>query len=313
MTDLSAKGTNVEWSVEGVPIRGTWYEPTGEPPYAAVILAHGFGGVVHPVLTKYAQHFQATGLAALTFDYRSFGRSGGEPRQILNIEAQHTDWRSAIDWVRARPDVDAPRVGLWGTSFSGGHVQHLAASDTKVAAVVAQAPFCDGRADEGELWQSARLVYASLRDRLRALLNFEPLYIGLVGHPGDLAVMTSSDALLGVRDEPEDSLWENRVAARVLLDAANYRPGLEASKIRCPIHYDLPARDVVTPVKPIEEAAARAPHGELARWDATHFEVYWEPWFSKIAAKQAAFFVTHLGVQTSSQQEVKPQREEVSA
>ena len=195
--------------------------------------------------------------------------------------------------------MDADRLGLWGTSFSGGHVQHLAAQGAehgfRVAAVVAQAPFCDGRADEGELWQSARLALASLRDRLRSHLNFEPLYVGLVGHPGDLAVMTSPDALLGIRTEPEDSLWENRVAARVLLDAVNYRPGLEADKIRCPIRYDLPSRDVVTPVKPIEEAAARAPRGELARWDATHFEIYWEPWFSKLAAAQAAFFATHLG------------------
>ena len=259
-------GERVEWLVEGTNVRGTYYEPAGEPPHAAVVLAHGFGGVAHPVLTKYARHFQAAGLAALTFDYRTFGRSGGEPRQILDIGAQHADWRSALAWVRARPEVDADRLGLWGTSFSGGHVQHLAAQGAEhgfsVAAVVAQAPFCDGRADEGEWWQSARLALASLRDRLRSRLNFDPLYVGLVGHPGDLAVMTSPDALLGIRTEPEDSLWENRVAARVLLDAVTYRPGLEADKIRCPIRYDLPSRDVVTPVKPIEAAAARAPRGE---------------------------------------------------
>ena len=170
----------------------------------------------------------------------------------------------------------------------------MAATDPGIGAAVAQAPFCDGKADRLPLRQTLRLVAASLRDRLHARLGWEPYYIGAVGHPGDLAVMTSPDALLGVLTEPEDSLWENRVAARVLLDAANYRPGLVAAEIRCPVRYDLPTKDVVTPVEPVEDAAARAPRGELVRHEAEHFEIYHEPLFGKIAGGQADFLMKHL-------------------
>ena len=287
----------VSFLVDGVAVRGDFHLPEGNAPRGAVVLAHGFAGVARPTLTRYAERFAAHGLAALTFDYRTFGASEGEPRQLLDIAAQHADWRAAIRWLRARPEVNSARVGLWGTSFSGGHVQHLAASDPEVAAVVAQAPFCDGRADPLPPWQTARLVAASLRDRLHARLGLGPHYIGAVGHPGDLAVMTSSDALLGLASEPADSLWENRVAARVLLDAANYRPGLRSAQIACPVRYDLPTKDTVTPVKPVEEAAERAPKGELVRHEAAHFEIYQEPWFSRVAGGQADFFVKHLAAE----------------
>jgi dienelactone hydrolase len=79
----------------------------------------------------------------LVFDYRHFGASEGEPRQLLDVAKQLGDWRAAIAWTRAQPEIDAARVAIWGTSFSGGHVMSLGAEDAQLAAIVAQVPFCD--------------------------------------------------------------------------------------------------------------------------------------------------------------------------
>ena len=137
-------------------------------------MAHGFSGVREQRLDAYAERFAQAGLAALVFDYRHFGASDGEPRQLLSIARQLEDWRAAIAHARSLDGIDPKRIALWGSSFSGGHVVATAAGDPKVAAVVSQAPFTDGidrPAREHARAQSARFTIAGLRDVVAALLG----------------------------------------------------------------------------------------------------------------------------------------------
>jgi hypothetical protein len=80
----------------------------------------------------------------LAIDYRHFGTSRGEPRGRLWPLQETEDFKSAIDWIEARPGVDRARIGIWGSSFGGGIVTHVAAYDRRVKACVAQAPILDG-------------------------------------------------------------------------------------------------------------------------------------------------------------------------
>src|SRR4051794_6124540 len=123
-----------------------FYEPEGgaAAPAACVVLAHGFGGVRGARLDAFAERFAEAGLAALVFDYRHFGDSTGEPRQLLDIGRQLDDWRAAIAFARSLPEVDPDRVAAWGTSFSGGHVAVIAAEDPRLAAAISQGPYMDG-------------------------------------------------------------------------------------------------------------------------------------------------------------------------
>src|SRR2546423_7564002 len=102
------------------------YRPAenGGSPTPCVILAHGFSGVRDQRLDAYAERFAQAGLTALVFDYRYFGDSDGEPRQLLDIRRQLEDWRAAITHARALEGVDPARIAIWGTSFSGGHVMN---------------------------------------------------------------------------------------------------------------------------------------------------------------------------------------------
>jgi uncharacterized protein len=135
---------DVEFASEGTACRGWLFQPEGQGPFPAVVLAGGWCYVRELVMPYYAQAFAAAGLAALVFDYRNLGVSDGEPRQHLDPWAQIRDYRSALSFLERRDDIAADRLGVWGISYSGGHALILGATDPRVKCLVSQIPVIDG-------------------------------------------------------------------------------------------------------------------------------------------------------------------------
>jgi len=136
---------DIEFDAEGTTLRGWFYPAAGASSTAPVIvMAHGLSAVKEMYLDKYAEAFSRAGLGALVFDNRNFGASDGEPRQEIDPVAQVRDYRHAITYAIGLPEVDRNRVGVWGSSYSGGHVLVLGAIDQRVKAVVAQVPLVSG-------------------------------------------------------------------------------------------------------------------------------------------------------------------------
>jgi dienelactone hydrolase len=75
---------------------------------------------------------------------RNFGASDGVVRHDIDPWRQIADWRRAISFLESRPDVDPDRIGIWGTSYAGGHVLVLGATDRRIRAVVSQVPTISG-------------------------------------------------------------------------------------------------------------------------------------------------------------------------
>jgi hypothetical protein len=137
---------DIEFDAEGVTLRGWFYpaEGAGGGSAPAVVMAHGFSAVKEMYLDRFAEVFAAAGMGALVFDNRNFGASDGEPRQEIDPWAQVRDYRHAITYASTLPEVDAARIGIWGSSYSGGHVLVVAAIDRRVKAVVGQVPLASG-------------------------------------------------------------------------------------------------------------------------------------------------------------------------
>lgn len=275
-----------------------FYAPEGglDPavPAPCVVMAHGFSATRDDGLPAYATAFAQAGFAVLLFDYRHFGSSSGQPRQLLDIGRQQDDYRAAVAYARALQGIDPDRVALWGSSFSGGHVLAVAAGDPRVAAVVAQAPYVDSVPTIAvmPLKNAVRGALEALFDTLGAALGRRARYIPAVADPGSFGVMSQPQAVSGFAAiTPHGSRWENRVAARVMLPLTFYRPARHAARLRMPLLVGVCDQDQVTPPEPAARVAERAPRGELVRYPYGHFDIYADP---KPRADQVAFLTRHL-------------------
>lgn len=133
-----------------------------------IVLGHGWTGT-HASLEQYANRFAHRGMVAMAIDYRGWGNSNGfitllEPvksddqkrrtQATADVNVKRTrllpmkqveDYRNAISFLQGEPGVDPGRIGIWGSSFSGGHIVTVSALDSRVKAAVGQVPAVSGK------------------------------------------------------------------------------------------------------------------------------------------------------------------------
>ena len=289
--------TEITFKSCGATCAGWLYQPDDAlEPAPCVVMAHGFGGTREDAIPAFAERFAAAGMAALVFDYRHFGDSEGEPRQLLDIGLQLEDWTAAIACARTRAEVDPARIALWGSSFSGGHVVPTAVRDGHVRAVISQGPFADGLKQLGSfpLSLNLKITAHALRDQLRALFGRPPHYVPVIGPPGSNAVLQSPDsepgymAIIGA-----GSRWRNECTPRVMLRVARYRPFRLGGRLPCPWLVCIADRDDLTPPEVARELAA-AGGADVRGYDLGHFDIYRGAGFEQVVADQVAFLERQL-------------------
>jgi uncharacterized protein len=298
-TNEKIERTKVSFESDGVELVSYLHHrslATGRGP--CVVMGHGFSGTQDRLFDN-AERFAEAGLAALTFDYRSFGESGGEPRQLVSIQGQLEDWRAAIRCARGLEGVEPDRIALWGSSLGGGHVIVVAAEDPRIAAVVAQIPFngFPRRVEGRSTLDTLKLIWAMSVDAVRGRLGLSPHYIPMVGKPGEVAVTAtprSQQHIAMLSGETRDSLWRNEVAPRGLFGMSRYRPGDEAHRLEMPVLVCVAERDNETPEELSRQIAERAPRGELHRFPGDHFDFYRDPVRQQVLTDQVDFLRTHL-------------------
>jgi hypothetical protein len=138
----------------------------GDVKLPAIIMSHGWGGTAQ-LLRSDATEFARAGYMVVTFDYRGWGDSEGrivlskpverpkagqpftaevrEIREVVDPLEQTTDLLNVLHWIQGEKQCDTNRIGLWGSSYSGGHVVYAAARDPRVKATVSQVPALDSR------------------------------------------------------------------------------------------------------------------------------------------------------------------------
>jgi dienelactone hydrolase len=153
---------------EGTRLAAELFAPRGSEGKAlpTIIMCHGWGGTAE-MLRPDAVVFARAGYFVVTFDYRGWGASEGrvvltrpaprgkpgepftaevkEVREVVDPLDQTTDLLNVLHWVQGEKQCDQGRIGLWGTSYSGGHVVYAAARDPRVKATVSQVPALDSR------------------------------------------------------------------------------------------------------------------------------------------------------------------------
>jgi fermentation-respiration switch protein FrsA (DUF1100 family) len=263
-------------------------------------MAHGLGGTRDSGLLPFAEAFAGAGLEVLLFDYRCFGDSTGEPRQLASPPRHRQDYAAAVAFARTLDGVDPDRIVLWGTSWSGGHVVYAAAADPRIAAVISQNPDLDGVrtlgmiARYGGIKQLATVTAHGLLDGARALRGGEPHRIPTVGPPGTVGAMTSEESDPGYHAIAGPT-WRNELTARAVLDESRNRAVTRARRVRCPLLIQVALADSVAAPSACPVAADRAPRAELISYPIAHFDIYLGEARERAIADQLEFLDRSLG------------------
>lgn len=280
-------------TADGTVLRGWYYRAEragGSSP--VVVMSHGWGAVKEMFLDVFADGLVDAGLGCLVYDHRAFGDSGGEPRQEIDPFVQVADARDAITYAQQLNGVDPGRVGVWGSSYSGGHALVLGATDRRVRCVVSQVPTISGarntlRRFPGDGLAEIRARFAA--DRAARLRGEPPAMVPIVpgltaedigrsggGDPTGLPV--GNDMGAWCTATPADRLrrWCNELTLRSLEMYACYEPGAHIDRIApTPLLVISMSDDTMTPTDEILSAYERACEPKrLLLLPGGHFDVY---------------------------------------
>ena len=167
---------------QGCKLMGDLYRPDdigGGETRAGILLCHGYTGVKDLYLPDNAAALVAEGYVVLAFDYKGWGESEG-PKNHLNPHGRVADAQAALTFLALRPEVDADRLGVYGTSYGGATVVWLAAVDERVKCMVSVVGV-----GHGKRWmRSVRrpdewfdLLEQNVTDRARRLRTGESTYV----------------------------------------------------------------------------------------------------------------------------------------
>ncbi|HSK58131.1 MAG TPA: alpha/beta hydrolase [Actinomycetospora sp.] len=300
---------DIEFDAEGTTLRGWFYAPEGDSGtgHPCVVMAHGFSAVKEQHLDDYAEVFAAAGLACVVYDNRGLGASDaapGTPRQEIDPWAQVRDYQHAITYAQGRDDVDAARIGVWGSSYSGAHAYVVGAIDRRVKAVSGQAPLVSGRRSFESLvridqWDPTWEAFAA--DRLERARGGEPAMMPVITEdptaPAALPTLDSYEFFTRTQRDRAPS-WRNEVTLRSIELFQGYEAGVYLPLVApTPVQMVVAARDRLVATEAATEAYERALHPKkLVIAPGGHFDAYTGPGFEVSSGAARDWFVEHLGV-----------------
>jgi len=246
---------------EGVRLTAELYSPKSAAgkQLPTIIMSHGWGGTA-ALLRTVAMDFAHAGYFVIAFDYRGWGASDSrviltapepakkegnkftaevmEIREVVDPLEQTQDIFNVIHWAIGEPQVDKNRIGLWGSSYSGGHVVYVAAHDPRVKCIVSQVGAMDSRptaqlASAGSAEDQYKLAYEEATKRARGEIGYPAPRARVIGNlqgapirekllrysPVDDAAMIKNCAMMFVVAEKEE-LFDNAKHAKVVFDRA---------------------------------------------------------------------------------------------
>ncbi len=290
------KQSTVHFYSEGCKLVGDYFLPDDLAPgekRPGIVLCHGYSGIRPLILPDYARHFVAAGYVCLTFDYRGFNGSEGPKWRVQALE-QIEDIRNAITYLECQSEVDADRIGIWGTSNGGAHVAYAAGVDERVKCAIGQVGYGDGwrlMMDIRSQPEREALLKTLADDRRQRVLTGQ-------GRGADTATLLASPqtreffaaALQAVPELTCEIPWESAESTM------EYRPIDVVDKIAPRALMLIGAEnDDLCQIDGYKAMFDKA--GEPKRWlqyPIGHYEIYTPEWVDKSAAAALEWLALHL-------------------
>ena len=259
---------DVEFTSHGALLRGWLFRSSAVTPGPAIVMAHGLTAVREMFLDRYAEAFAAAGFTTLVYDHFGFGASDGEPRLCPAPSLQLEGYRDAIAFLGADPSVDAGRIGIWGSSFSGGEVIILSSEDLTIRCAVAQVPALgDGGPD---LPGAALAAIGQAMEEGRDDLTI-PATTATADGLGVMFEDGSYDWFTRVAAERAPS-WRNELRLSGLMEP--FRPIDHLADAKVPLLLVVAPADTLTPPGPAMALAPSVPNVDVVEIAGGHFDAY---------------------------------------
>ncbi|WP_285941022.1 alpha/beta hydrolase [Actinomadura xylanilytica] len=129
---------------EGATLTGEVFLPADAADGArlpAVVVTGSWTTVRQQMSNLYARHLAEQGYLALTFDFRGYGDSEGEPRDYESPELKIRDIHNAVTFLASYPLADSGRIGALAVCASSGYTAVNAATDARVRSMALIAPW----------------------------------------------------------------------------------------------------------------------------------------------------------------------------
>jgi dienelactone hydrolase len=298
---------DIEFDAEGTTLRGWFYRcsPSEGSSAAApcVVVQHGFAATIEMKLAEYAEVFAAAGLHVLVYDHPGFGISdaaAGKPRQEIDPWEQVRGIQHAITYAQTRPEVDASRIGVWGSSYGGANAYTVASIDRRVTCVVGQVPLISGRRNfetlvRVDFWQATWDMLAA--DRATRAAGGEPIVLPVVAEdPLAQSALPTPDSYEFFHRFEGTSTFRNEVTLRSLEHFYGYEPGENLKRIApTPLLMVVAPHDRLAPGEWATAAfeTAAAPK-KLVLLPGGHFDAYEGEGFAISSSAARDWFAEHL-------------------
>ena len=292
---------DVDFEVEGGDrLRGWLFQPEVEVgPHPAISMAHGYAGVKEHGLERFARVFAEAGFVVLLHDHRNFGSSDGALRHDIDPWRQIADWRRAISFLESLPEVDPNRIGVWGTSYAGGHVLVLGATDRRIRAVVSQVPTISGyeqglrRVPPDAIAALERLFDEDERAQFRGEAPHRQQVVS--DDPSVPASYRTKDAISFYLQPLPLGAWTNEVTVRSGRLAKTYEPGAWIARVSpTPLLMVVALADHITlsdlGLRAYEQALEPK---KLVTIEGGHFDAYLGQ-FATVSGAAVSWFRQHL-------------------
>ncbi|KAK9413221.1 putative Esterase/lipase [Seiridium unicorne] len=302
-------------TADNVTLRGWFYKPSSSHDEGStssalpcLIMAHGFSALKEMDLDTFAEFFTSNlSLTCLVYDNRCFGDSDGQPRQEIVPALQVSDYSDAITYAQTRPEVNTSKIGIWGSSYSGGHVLQVGACDRRVKAVLSQVPCVDGWANFerlirpdfvpglNQLFQEGKLLELNRHSRAKGNRpTMLPVVDADVHKP---SALPSPDSFEFFTNWEKKSDWKNDVTVKSIELFRAYNPSAYIHRIGpTPLLMTVAENDVLTPTTIALESYSRAlePKQIHILPEAGHFDGYSGPLFERNSQVQLEFLRKYL-------------------
>ena len=274
--------TDISFLSGGLLVKAWFITPADTPAkkLPCIVMGPGFSGTKECNYQFFAYHFAEEGYAVLLFDYPNFGESAGSIRGEADPWQQIQCYRDGISWAAAHPLIDANRIGVWGGSYSGGHVLVVSATDPRVKCVVAMTPFISGSYYVKKLPPDTKnFMYQQFqRDRLTRIQGGEPAKIPVATKEGkQFSAIFSPHAWTFIQSFSEYApRYENLVTLKSLEMQLEYEPGHYVQDMGTkPKLFIIAKNDELIPEQLIMETYQKAPEPKkVAYLEGHHFSPY---------------------------------------